>query len=713
MIVRFSFLIAGMLASSSILLAQSANVPSSQFGYRDFAHQAQIDREFLAVPDAKLAGEELKTLTAVPHVAASKEDYNTAIYVANKFKAAGLETAIVPYKAWLNLPVSVHVEATDNSGHVLMQGPSRERVSSDPYQYDPRVLTAFNGSSPSGDVTGDVVYANYGRPEDFQKLADDNIDLHGKIVLVRYGGNFRGVKVYIAQQRGAAGVLIYSDPYDDGYFQGDIYPKGPYRPDTGVQRGAVQYLFKYPGDATTPGVASTPSLPDSERLSAQKTASMPSIPSMPISYKDASPILEHLSGPGVPKGWQGALPFTYHMGGDGSVRVHLAQKMDYAERTIWDVIGRIPGTQDPDAWVVAGNHRDAWVYGAVDPNSGTAAMLEAVHGIGKLLKSGWKPKRTIIFCSWDAEEEGLIGSTEWVEDHAKQLERAVVYINTDVGVSGPEFEAAAVPSLKQYVRDIASEVPSPHGGSVLDAWKTERARNGGSASMEETRAEGSQPAQAQVGDLGSGSDFTPFLQHAGVPSTDIGSRGRYGVYHSVFDNYAWFTRFADPTFAYEQQQARIFGLEVLHMADSDVLPYDYVTYAKEIGSYLKDSQTKSEKAGVRLDFTQANAAAGRMLSNAQSIYSRQKAASGDLHALNTKLRQVEGDLLDPQGLPGRPWFRHTIYAPGEYTGYAAVVIPGVNEAIDAKDSSRAQTELNNLTAAIDRASGDLRAAAGE
>ena len=524
------------------------------------------------MPDAKLAGEELKTLTAVPHVAASKEDYDTAVYVANKFKAAGLETTIVPYKAWLNLPLSVHVEATDSSGQVLMQGPSKEHVSSDPYQDDPRVLPAFNGSSPSGDVTGDVVYANYGRPEDFQKLADDNIDLHGKIVLVRYGGNFRGVKVYIAQQRGAAGVLIYSDPYDDGYFQGDVYPKGPYRPDTGVQRGAVQYMFKYPGDATTPGVASTPSLPDSQRLPLQKIDSLPSIPSVPISYKDASPILEHLGGPGVPKGWQGALPFTYHMGGDGSVRVHLAQKMDYAERTIWDVIGRIPGTEDPDAWVIAGNHRDAWVYGAVDPNSGTAAMLEAVHGIGTLLKSGWKPKRTIYFCSWDAEEEGLIGSTEWVEDHAKQLDHAVAYFNTDVGVSGPEFEAAAVPSLKQYVRDIAAEVPSPHGGSVLDAWKTERARNGGSASMEETRAEGPAPAQAHVGDLGSGSDFTPFLQHAGVPSTDIGSRGRYGVYHSVFDNYAWFTRFADPTFVYEQQQARIFGLQVLHMADADVLP---------------------------------------------------------------------------------------------------------------------------------------------
>jgi N-acetylated-alpha-linked acidic dipeptidase len=280
-----------------------------------------------------------------------------------------------------------------------------------------------------------------------------------------------------------------------------------------------------------------------------------------------------------------------------------------------------------------------------------------------------------------------------VEDHAKQLDRAVAYFNTDVGVSGPEFEAAAVPSLKQYVRDIAAEVPSPHGGSVLDAWKTETSRAGYSASMEEARSEAPQHGPVQVGDLGSGSDFTPFLQHAGVPSADIGSRGRYGVYHSVFDNYAWFTRFADPTFVYEQQQARVFGLEVLHIADADVLPYDYVTYAKEIATYLKAAEAKSDKVGTHLSFAPANAAVERMLASAEAAYSQQKSASGDLNGMNEKL--------------------HTIYAPGEYTGYAAVVIPGVNEAIDANNHERAQKELDNLTAALDRASGDLKAAAGE
>jgi N-acetylated-alpha-linked acidic dipeptidase len=592
---------------------------------------------------------------------------------------------------------------------VLMTGPSKEHVDGDPFQDDPRVLPAFNGSSPSGDVTGDVVYANYGRPEDFKALEDAHVDVHGKIVLVRYGNNFRGVKVYIAQQKGAAGVLIYSDPAEDGYFRGDIYPKGPYRPASGVQRGSVQYMFKYPGDATTPGVASTPELAAEQRLPVAKITALPTIPSMPLSYADAQPILEHLGGAPVPHAWQGALPFAYHLGGGGDVRVHLSLKMDYAERTIWDVVGKIPGTEDPDTWVVAGNHRDAWVYGAVDPNSGTAAMLEAVHGIGALLRQGWKPKRTIYFCSWDAEEEGLIGSTEWVEDHAKELDHAAAYFNTDVGVAGPDFNASAVPSLKQFVRDITMEVPSPSGGSVFQAWKTadEKPANGDATHRAESVAPENMP---HVGDLGSGSDFTPFLQHLGVPSTDIGSEGHYGVYHSVFDNYAWFTKFADPTFVYEQQQARVLGLEVLHMADSDVLPYDYATYGDEIQKYLEAAQKKAAKDGMRLDFTAALQAAHRFSASGKAVRAQQQSASGNLRQLNQALRQSEADLLLPDGLPGRPWFRHAIYAPGEYTGYAAVVIPGVNEALEAKNSHRAEEQLANLTAAISRAAATLAAA---
>ena len=671
----------------------------------------------MAVPDAKLAGEELKTLTAAPHIAASKEDYATAEYVAQKFRAAGLDTAIVPYKVWLNLPVEAKVEATGADGKTLMTGPTPEHVSKDSFQDDPRVVMAFNGSSPSGDITADVVYANYGRPEDFQKLADTGIDVKGKIVLVRYGGNFRGVKVYIAQQKGAAGVIIYSDPWDDGYYRGDMYPNGPYRPETGVQRGSVQYMFKYPGDATTPGFASTPDLPMSKRIPPETAASQPTIPSIPLSYHDASPILENLKGPQVPRDWQGALPFTYHMGGAGAVKVHMLLKQDYQYRTIWDVIGRIKGAEFPDEWVVAGNHRDAWVYGAVDPNSGTAAMLEAVHGIGTLLQQGWKPKRTIVFGSWDAEEEGLIGSTEWAEDHAQQMEHAVAYFNTDVGVAGPNFDASAVPSLKEFVRDVTKEVPSPKGGTVYDQWKKSQAQSESQRRVNLGVQEHSSHENAHldndvtIGDLGSGSDYTPFIQHLGVPSTDIGSGGPYGVYHSVFDNYAWFVMNADPTFAYEQQQARVFGLEVLHMADTDVLPYDYVNYGKEIEEYLESAGKKASADGVSLELGAAETAAKRFIAAAAAVKQKQDQPQSDDAMLNEELRATEGDFLSATGLPGRTWFKHTVYAPGEYTGYAAVVIPGVNEAIDAKDAARAQAQLTVLTEAINRAADTLEKAA--
>src|ERR1035441_758084 len=421
------------------LPAQSAaqTAPPAVFGYADFTAEAKIEEKFLAVPDAKLAGQHLKILTAEPHLASTPEDRKTAEYVAQKFRLAGLDTEIVPYRVLMNQPKVVRVEAYDPSEKLLMTGPTREHVEGDPYQDDPRVVMPFNGSSGSGDVTGEVVYANYGRLEDFDQLASQHIDLHGKIVLCRYGSNFRGVKVYIAELRGAAGVLIYSDPQDDGYFKGDAYPVGPWRPETGVQRGSVQFLPKYSGDPETPGVASTLELPDSARVPNDKSGNQPHIISIPISYHDAAPILQNLKGAGVPQGWQGALPFRYHLGADG-VRVHLVSQQDYQRRIIWDVIGKAKCAEYPDEWVVAGNHRDAWVYGAVDPSSGTAAMLESVHGVGGLLKQGWRPKRTMVFCSWDAEEEGLIGSTEWVEQHAKMLENAVIYINVDVAVSGPK-----------------------------------------------------------------------------------------------------------------------------------------------------------------------------------------------------------------------------------------------------------------------------------
>ncbi len=674
----------------------------------------------MAVPDPRLAEEHLRILTAEPHIAGSVEDKKTADYVAEKFRAAGLDTKIVEYKIWMNLPGEISVDATAPAG-LKMHGPSPERVSDDPFQNDPRVTPGFNGYSPSGDVEGEVVYANYGRPEDLRKLESMGVNLRGKIVLVRYGNNFRGVKTFVAQEHGAAGVLIYSDPIDDGYFKGDVYPKGPWRPESAVQRGSIGFMFKYPGDPTTPGFASVATLDPKKRISPAQAASLATVPTTPLSYGDASPLLARLGGPASPREWQGALPFTYHVG-PGPVRVKIHLKQDYAYRTIWDVIGTIPGTDFPDQVVVGGNHRDAWVYGAVDPNSGTAAMLEAVHGLGELLKSGWKPRRTIIIGSWDAEEEGLIGSTEWGEEHATDLEHATAYFNMDVGVGGPHFGSSAVPSLKRFVREVTQQVASPKGGTVYDQWrresdeKKERARDDASTGSNRRAPQAKVDDDVEVGDLGSGSDYTVFLQRLGVPSTDIGSGGDYGVYHSVFDNFAWFKKFGDPTFVYEQQMARVFGIELLHMASADVVPYDYETYGKEITSYLESAQRRSQHMGDKatyagLKFERALAAARRFTAAGVTMGTAQQNGASDAVALNRALIAAERGLLLPEGLPNRPWFRHSIYAPGQYTGYAAVVIPGVNEALDSGDGVRAAGQLEKVAQALERAAGIMEGAA--
>jgi N-acetylated-alpha-linked acidic dipeptidase len=686
--------------------------PTAISGYRDAAAELQAEKIFLATPDAQLAKEHLRILTSAPHVAGSPEDKKTAQYVLQKYKEAGLDAYIQEYKIWMNLPAEIKVDVVAPKG-VVMHGPTREHVSTDPYQDDPRVVTAFNAFSPSGDVTADVVYANYGRPEDFKKLKELGIDLHGKIAVVRYGMNFRGVKPFVASEYGCVGVIIYSDPWDDGYFKGDKYPKGPYRPDTAVQRGSIQYLFRYPGDPTTPGIASVPDLPDSRRISPDQATDMPRIPTTPLSYADATPILANLGGPESPRDWQGALPFTYHVG-PGPVKVHMLLKQNYQWTTIYDVIGMVKGSEFPEQWVITGNHRDAWAYGAVDPNSGTAAQLEAVHGVGALLKTGWKPKRTIVFASWDAEEFGLIGSTEFAEQHADELRNAVAYFNMDVAVAGPNFGASSVPSLKQYLREVSQAVPSPMGGSVYDQWKVATVKR--EKDREVNHALGGTQREpnaivkkdVNVGDLGSGSDYTPFLQHLGVPSADIGSSGPYGVYHSVFDNFAWFTKFGDPTFEYEQQMARVYGIEIVRMASEDVLPFNYEDYGKEIGEYIKaaDQKSKNTFGAQSPSFAEAQQAASRLEKAGTQMLQAQSTVKGDPARVNQALLDTERAFLI-DGLPDRPWFKHAIYAPGQYTGYAAVVIPGVNEAIDKGDLERMQQQLKILNDALNRAAETL------
>ncbi len=655
-------LFSAVIFSSTVLLSSMSTrvgraperLPGAQsiFGFRDATAENAAEVRFLAVPDPKLAEQHLRTLTQVPHMAGTPEDKATADYVAQKFRDAGLDTEIVEFKVWMNYPSEISVDVTAPPG-VTMHGPTREHVDGDPYDNDSRVVMPFNEMSPSGDAEAEVVYANYGTPEDFEKLEKMKIDVRGKIVVVRYGQNFRGVKVFVAQEHGAAGMIIYSDPADDGWRRGDKYPQGPWRPDTGVQRGSVGYMFEFPGDPTTPGVASVPSLPDAKRISPEQSPQLPKTPVTPLSYHDVSPMLEHLGGPQSPREWQGALPFTYHVG-PGPVKVRMRLKQDYQFRTIWDVIGRVRGSELPDEWVVAGNHRDAWIYGAVDPNSGTAAMLDAVQG---------------------------------------------------------------VPSLKQFLRDVTKAVPSPQGGTVYDAWQKANQPVGEGSQQEPTTTTYRPPAaqgksDVPVGDLGSGSDYTAFLQHLGVSSTDIGSTGPYGVYHSVFDNFAWFKKFGDPDFVYEQQMARVFGLEMMRMADADVLPYDYQEYGKEIAAYIDTAKKRAAgKFGDRpVDFNAASTAARRFEEAGVKIATKQKNPPHDpakLKQLNSALREAERALLVSDGLPHRPWFRHVIYAPGEYTGYAAVVIPGVNEALDKGDAERVRQQLAILTAALERATRQL------
>ena len=687
------------------------------------AHPASIEQQFLAVPDPRQAERHMKILTAAPHMAGTPEDRKTADYVARKFREWGFDTEVVEYKVWMNYPVEISVDAFTPAG-AIMHGPTREHVEGDPFQDDSRVVMPFSGYSPSGDVEAEVVYANYGRPEDFQKLKEMGVDVRGKVVLVRYGENFRGVKVYMAQETGAAGMIIYSDPMDDGYFRGDVYPNGPWRPDTGVQRGTIEFGFEHPGDPTTPG---WPSTPGARRVSPQSSPDIPKIPTTPLSYHDASPILQALGGGESPREWQGALPFTYHLG-PGPVRVKLHLKQDFGYRAIWDVIARVRGTRWPDQWVIAGAHRDAWVYGAVDPISGTTAMREAARGIGRVLRTGWRPTRTIIFASWDAEEQGLIGSTEWLEQHEKELESAAAYFNMDTGASGPNFRASAVPSLRGFLRDITRMVSSPDGGTLYDAWRT--------AARNEKDSGATAVSEPPVGNLGSGSDFTSFFDHSGVPATDIRSGGNYGVYHSVFDNFAWYKKFGDTNFLYTQEIARVYGLQVLRMSEANVLPYDYEAYGKEIAAYLDGAEKnaaehlggqapnfKSARAAARR-FAQAGAEVNALVAHAPSrVQGHEDTVApplslpgkpavsaiegerqgGDVERLNRILLGTERALLLPNGLPRRPWFRHAIYAPADLKGYSASTIPGVNEAIQHNDAATAARQLQELTDALNRA----------
>src|SRR5213080_2843020 len=700
-----SFISLLMVGLHTAALAQSPGIDG--FSAQTSIGEQRFEEQFRSVPAGASAREHLRRLTADPHIAGTKEDYATAVYVRDQMRSFGLQAELKEYQVWLNYPKTDPI--------VELIAPRRERLSvreailkEDPTSSNRKITPLFNGYAATGDVTAPLVYANYGLPPDYAALEKAGVDVKGKIVIVRYGNSFRGVKAKVAQDHGAVGCIIYSDPADDGYAQGDVYPKGPWRPVASGQRGSVQFLFQYPGDPLTPG---KPAIPGTPRISLQEAyADIPRIPVQPLAYDEARKLIEPLKGPVRPKGFQGAFPFPYHVGGTNDVRVHLKPDMDYASRTLWDVVASIDGAAEKDRWVIMGNHRDAWVFGAVDPNSGTAAMLETARAFGRLLKNGWQPRRTIILCSWDGEEYGLIGSTEWAEENAAELQqKAVAYFNVDVAVNGPNYSASAVPSLWKLIRAATRDVKDPKTGKTIYQQWQDRAR--------EQRAETDPDlnAEARIGPLGSGSDYTPFLQHLGIPSTDMGFGGDYGVYHSAYDSFYWMSHFGDPDFRYHVAAAQLWGTIAMRLADAAGLPLDYRDYASQVRDFFDESMKTARRRKLAGGFDEkpmisalqsfSDEAERIEKSRQETIVESEKstASAAKLRRLNDALIATERAFIDDRGLLGRPWYRHEIYAPGIFTGYAAQPLTDFQQALDDRNTTNAKEGLDRIISAIKRA----------
>jgi N-acetylated-alpha-linked acidic dipeptidase len=706
-------LIAAALLLTTTLIAQP--VPSPIYGFSDPAKQHALEKQL----DAKLNPDNLRTwmkrLTARPHHLGSPYDKQNAEFLAALFTSWGYDTAIERFDVLFPTPKTRVLEllAPERYTAKLVEPPLKEDSTSN--QTD-EILPPFNAYSIDGDVTGDLVYVNYGVPKDYEVLAEKGVDVKGKIVLARYGGSWRGIKPKVAAEHGALGCIIYSDPRDDGYFEGDVYPKGAYRSEFSAQRGSVADMPVYSGDPLTPGVGATK---DAKRLDRSAATTLTKIPVLPISYGDALPLLRTLGGPIVPEKWRGALPLTYHMG-PGPARVHLKLEFDWKLVPAYDVIARLAGTDLADQWVIRGNHHDAWVHGANDPVSGQVAMLEEARAIGELAKSGSRPRRTLIYAAWDGEEQGLLGSTEWVETHMAELqEHAVAYINSDSTDRG-FLDAAGSHTLERFVTEVARDVEDPERHvSVLDR---ARARQLVDAEDADERKQIRERTLFRLGALGSGSDFTPFLQHAGIASLNIsyGGEGEYGVYHSEYDSFDHYMRFLDPTFEYGVTQAKTTGRMMLRLGNADFLPFEATTLATTAKRYF-DEVTKLADT-TRADIEERNLMlrertmelaadpkkafvgppaqepapflefaplrnALEHLQKAATAYDRD-ASHDDRIAM-----RLERALTREQGLPQRPWYRHYVYAPGLYTGYGVKTFPAVREAIELKKWDTANQEI--------------------
>jgi N-acetylated-alpha-linked acidic dipeptidase len=686
-----------------LIAAAATQAPARRpFGFtRDGASaQLRIERRFLALPSAERMIDAHRYLADKPHIAGSERDRELADWTAKRFTDAGMEQVqITTHEVLLPWPLEVSVEMT--APREWRASMREDPVPGDPYTQAPpeAVGLPYHAYSASGEVTAQVVYAGSGNPADYDWLAAQGIDIRGRIALVRYSVpySYRGYKALTAQQRGAAGILIYSDPADDGFKKGKVYPDGPWGPESHIQRGGIVYDFMVPGDPLTPGWAS---LPGAKRIAAADAVSLPKIVSAPLSYKDARPILEALGGPAAPKAWQGGLPIEYRVG-PGPATVRMRVRSDDRVRPIWTVTGMFRGSQFPDDVVILGNHRDAWIYGGVDPSSGSAALVELARTMGALVRGGWRPKRSILFASWDAEEFTLTSSTEWGEQHEAWLrDRAIAYLNVDSAASGPNFAAAAVPSLNRLLAEVAQAVRDPRARVPIAA----------AARARKAEERGSLPTGSSDelvnNRLGSGSDYTVFLNFLGVPIADLSFDGPYGVYHSIYDNHNWVSRIGDPQFRYHVALVQIWGLAALRLANADALPLDPLPYAQRIAEFVREVERRASSPA----FADLKAAADRLIAAAAALEKRrdEALARGDGPALEAVNRQVTGferALTEPDGIPGRPWYRHLVYAP-RFT-YAPELLPGIAEAIDAKHDERMNVEIRRLARALERASGVL------
>jgi N-acetylated-alpha-linked acidic dipeptidase len=742
-------LLLGCFVSITAQTTSPPDRPLLGFDRASTASERALEARFDAALRRENLREWLKRLSARPHHIGSPYGKANAEFIASQFKAWGFDTQIEEFKVLFPTPKTRLVElvAPEKFTARLAEPPLAEDSTSNQTSEQ---LPVYNAYSVDGDVTAPLVYVNYGIPRDYDELAQRGIDVKGKIVIARYGGSWRGIKPKVAAEHGAVGCLIYSDPRNDGYYQGDVYPKGAWRNDQGAQRGSVADMPLFPGDPLTPGVGATA---DARRLDIKGAPTLTKIPVLPISYGDAQPLLRSLAGPVAPDTWRGALPLTYHLG-PGPAMVHLKAEFNWDMATAYDVIAKIRGAERPDEWVIRGNHHDGWVNGASDPLSGQVAMMEEGRALGQLLKTGWKPKRTIIYCAWDGEEPGLLGSTEWAETHAELLKKnAVVYINSDGNGRG-FFGASGSHTIEKFINEVARDVTDPEKKiSVLDRARALQVMNASA----ETRRESRERADLRIGALGSGSDYTVFLDHLGVASLNLGYGGEdetSGVYHSVYDSFDHYTRFGDPDFAYGIALAQTGGRAVLRFANADVLPYafgnfsDTVTnYVREVGRLADDMRDETKEQNRRitdktfwavsdptetyvvpkadepvpyLNFAPLQNSLARLQESAQKFDAAMRVQGGNLKpatqaALDQALVQTERAMVREAGLPRRSWFKHQIYAPGFYTGYGVKTLPAIREAIEQRNWPEAEQQItlvsetiSLIAAAIDRATAQLK-----